>query len=188
MGGRRSRYWCGPGFSRETKLAPGRGFTGQWSAPTFFVAPAASAAGVHRKGKTKLREEGKNENSNRNADHLHKRDSLDARNVKPLSASEILAHGLRVDQQHVALRLRELRTVAFIRASRQPVLLRPHDVIQLVGILRLAPRAIQRSGLLRLRFRIIRAFVHFYLSAIGTHFMPSGLPLYSARGRIRRLL
>jgi hypothetical protein len=34
MGGRRSRYWCGPGFSRETKLAPARGFTGQWSAPT----------------------------------------------------------------------------------------------------------------------------------------------------------
>jgi hypothetical protein len=38
MGGRRSRYWCGPGFSRETKLAPARGFIGQWSAPTFCSA------------------------------------------------------------------------------------------------------------------------------------------------------
>ncbi len=36
MGGRRSRYWCGPGIFRETKKAPGRGFTGQWSAPTFL--------------------------------------------------------------------------------------------------------------------------------------------------------
>ena len=28
MGGRRSRYWCGPGIFRETKKAPVRGFTG----------------------------------------------------------------------------------------------------------------------------------------------------------------
>src|SRR5579862_5005914 len=33
MGGRRSRYWCGPGIFRETKKAPVRGFIGQWSAP-----------------------------------------------------------------------------------------------------------------------------------------------------------
>ena len=48
MGGRRSRYWCGPGIFRETKKAPGRGFTGQWSAPTF----------LKRKGKTKRRKKG----------------------------------------------------------------------------------------------------------------------------------
>ena len=28
MGGRRSRYWCGPGPFRETKKAPIRGFIG----------------------------------------------------------------------------------------------------------------------------------------------------------------
>src|ERR1700689_1641906 len=36
MGGRRSRYWCGPGIFRETKKAPVRGFIGQWSAPAFL--------------------------------------------------------------------------------------------------------------------------------------------------------
>jgi hypothetical protein len=45
MGGRRSRYWCGPGFSRETKLAPARGFIWQWSAPTYLETPAAQVAG-----------------------------------------------------------------------------------------------------------------------------------------------
>jgi len=39
MGGRRSRHWCGPGFSRETKLAAVRRFTGQWGAPTFWNLP-----------------------------------------------------------------------------------------------------------------------------------------------------
>src|SRR5580658_7729750 len=37
MGGRRSRYWCGPGIFRETKKAPVRGFIGQWSAPSFLI-------------------------------------------------------------------------------------------------------------------------------------------------------
>jgi hypothetical protein len=36
MGGRRSRYWCGPGIFRETKKAAGRRFTGHWGAPTLF--------------------------------------------------------------------------------------------------------------------------------------------------------
>jgi hypothetical protein len=36
MGGRRSRYWCGPGIFRETKKAPVRGFIGQRSAPVFY--------------------------------------------------------------------------------------------------------------------------------------------------------
>src|SRR5580704_15005207 len=36
MGGRRSRYWCGPGSFRETKKAPVRGFIGQRSAPIFY--------------------------------------------------------------------------------------------------------------------------------------------------------
>jgi hypothetical protein len=36
MGGRRSRYWCGPGTFRETKKAPARGFIGQRSVPAFF--------------------------------------------------------------------------------------------------------------------------------------------------------
>src|SRR5437868_11558195 len=36
MGGRRSRYWCGPGIFRETEKAPVRGFIGQRSAPAFF--------------------------------------------------------------------------------------------------------------------------------------------------------
>ena len=40
MGGRRSRYWCGPGIFRETKKAPVRGFIGHWSAPAFSGAPA----------------------------------------------------------------------------------------------------------------------------------------------------
>jgi hypothetical protein len=39
MGGRRSRYWCGPGIFRETKKAPVRGFIGQWSAPAFLNLP-----------------------------------------------------------------------------------------------------------------------------------------------------
>ena len=37
IGGRRSRYWCGPGIFRETKKAPGRGFTGHWSAPALYA-------------------------------------------------------------------------------------------------------------------------------------------------------
>ncbi len=37
MGGRRSRYWCGPGIFRETKKAPVRGFIGQRSAPVFLL-------------------------------------------------------------------------------------------------------------------------------------------------------
>jgi len=49
MGGRRSRYWCGPGIFRETKKAAVRRFTGQVERSSFFVAPAVSAAGVHRK-------------------------------------------------------------------------------------------------------------------------------------------
>ncbi len=44
MGGRRSRYWCGPGFSRETKLAAVRRFTGQWGAPTNFRGRGLKAA------------------------------------------------------------------------------------------------------------------------------------------------
>src|SRR5580700_9004044 len=51
MGGRRSRYWCGPGIFRETKKAPVRGFIGQWSAPTF----------LNRKVKTKRGQEAKEE-------------------------------------------------------------------------------------------------------------------------------
>jgi hypothetical protein len=40
MGGRRSRYWCGPGFSRETKLAAVRRFTGQVERSNFFIGAA----------------------------------------------------------------------------------------------------------------------------------------------------
>src|ERR1700722_9916713 len=53
MGGRRSRYWCGPGSFRETKKAPVRGFIGQWSAPVFGIRRAACrgrAAGLFREG------------------------------------------------------------------------------------------------------------------------------------------
>jgi hypothetical protein len=45
MGGRRSRYWCGPGIFRETKKAPVRGFIGQWSAPTKFLSHSESDIG-----------------------------------------------------------------------------------------------------------------------------------------------
>jgi hypothetical protein len=53
-----SRDWCGPGFSRETKLAPARGFIGQWSAPAYLEAPAAmppvlSAERKRRRNKNK---------------------------------------------------------------------------------------------------------------------------------------
>jgi hypothetical protein len=51
MGGRRSRYWCGRGFFRETKKAPGRGFTGQWSAPTFLREAGGSPRAERKPGR-----------------------------------------------------------------------------------------------------------------------------------------
>ena len=74
---------------------------------------------------------------------LDKRHRLNAGNVEASAA--LLAHRLVVEQHHIALRLGELGAIALVGAARQPVLLRSHDVIQLVGVLRLAPRAIQRG-------------------------------------------
>jgi hypothetical protein len=91
---------------------------------------------------------------------LNKRHRLDAGNVEPLPASQILAHGLRIHQNHVALCFGKLRTIPLIAPARQHGLLRPHHPLQVVGILRAARWAIQHCRLRRLRFRVIVAFVH----------------------------
>ena len=121
MGGRRSRYWCGPGFFRETKKAPVRGFIGQWSAPAFFVAPAASAAGVHRKSKKGIEErrgkdEGRNDIQTITPDHLHKRARPGARKCQTVFGKGDSGTWPAFRPATVALRLREPGRVAFIGA------------------------------------------------------------------------
>jgi hypothetical protein len=93
MGGRRSRYWCGPGSFRETKKAPARGFIGQWSAPA-----SCSAGGFgrrHSSGRSKRKPKGIEGRTNYQTvtpDHLYKRDSQDARSVKPFSPPKSFIH------------------------------------------------------------------------------------------------
>src|SRR5215471_508269 len=119
---------------------------------------------------------------------LDKRHRLDAGDVEALAAAHVLAGDFIVQQDHVALRFGELGAVALVGALRDAVLLLTHHPAEFVTLAGLAPGTVQGRRLGGLRIAVKRSFVHDYLCAIGIQDWPSGLPLYSARGRIRRLL
>src|ERR1019366_8476377 len=64
---------------------------------------------------------------------LDERHRFDAGDVEGAAAVEILAGGLVVEEDHVALRLGELGAVPIIGAGRQAILLFAHHPPELVG-------------------------------------------------------
>src|ERR1041385_7751313 len=126
-------------------------------------------------------------------------DGLDAGDVKTLPASQVLAGSLIVEEQHIALGFGKLGAIALVAAAGHAVLLLSKQPAQFVGIGGAAERAIQLRRLGGLRFIEKSPFIHNvtshylrsrigYRPSMGTQGCPSGLPRYSARGRIRRLL
>src|SRR3982074_2875997 len=102
-------------------------------------------------------------------------------NIEALAAADVLAGHFVIQQDHVTLPLLEFRPVALVSARWQAILLLPHQPAQLVLLGGLAERTLQASGLVRRTFVVVGALVHQRFS-IGTQGMPSGFPLYSARG------
>jgi hypothetical protein len=93
---------------------------------------------------------------------LQKRDALDARNLKSLSAAHVLAHHHVVSPQHVRLRLGELRAVAIVRPRGQTFLLHAHQPLDLILRRLMAMRTTQICRLLIGLFVKKFALIHKY--------------------------
>src|ERR1700733_4200184 len=91
---------------------------------------------------------------------LNKSGGLDARNLELLAAPHVLAHHLVVQQHHITGSLLEFGAVALVGVARQPFYFAPQQPAQIVRLRAPAKRAVQRRGLLRLRFFVKPSFVH----------------------------
>ena len=99
---------------------------------------------------------------------LNERRGLDARNLKLLPASHVLAHHLVIQQDHVAGGLLEFRAVALVGMARQPVHFGPHQPAQIVSLRSPAEGAVQSRRLLGFGFFVKSSFVHNYFRSYAT--------------------
>jgi hypothetical protein len=87
-------------------------------------------------------------------------DRLDACQLKPFAAANVLARHLIFSQHHVGLRFGETGPITLIRARGQAVLLAPDQPVQLILCRLAAVRARQSMGPLLWFFVVKVAFFH----------------------------